>query len=93
MQPGPDMSGIVEIVRSALIRGGLNAVGIRLLVPLLRHCHPFGGPSSAVRLLDARRSAIRVAEPPPGTFAHPGLAVCAEINEALAVHLPTPSIS
>jgi Phage capsid family len=43
----------------------------------------------AARLLDARRSVIRVAEPPPGTFARPGLAVCAEVYEGLAVHLPT----
>jgi hypothetical protein len=48
-----------------------------------------GDFAEAVRLLDARRSAIRVAKPPPGTFARPGLAVCAEINEGLAVHLPT----
>ena len=48
-----------------------------------------GDFAEAVRLLDAHRSAIRVAEPPPGTFAQPGLAVCAEINEGLAVHLPT----
>jgi hypothetical protein len=32
---------------------------------------------------------IRVAEPPPGTFAGPGTAVCAEIWEGLAVQLPT----
>ena len=32
---------------------------------------------------------IRVAEPPPGTFAQPGLAVCAEVHEGVAVHLPT----
>jgi hypothetical protein len=48
-----------------------------------------GDFAEAVRLLDAHRSAIRIAEPPPGTFARPGLAVCAEINEGLAVHLPT----
>ena len=48
-----------------------------------------GDISVAARLLDARRSVIRVAEPPPGTFARPGLAVCAEIYEGIAVHLPT----
>jgi hypothetical protein len=48
-----------------------------------------GDFAEAVRLLDARRSAIRVAEPPPGTFAEPGLAVCGEVYEGLAVHLPT----
>jgi hypothetical protein len=48
-----------------------------------------GDFAEAVRLLDAERSVIRVAEPPPGTFAGPGLAVCAEVYEGLAVHLPT----
>jgi len=43
----------------------------------------------AARLLDGGRSEIRVAEPPPGTFATPGPAVCAEIWEGLAIHLPT----
>jgi hypothetical protein len=48
-----------------------------------------GDISVAARLLDARRSVIRVAEPPPGTFARPGVAVCAEVHEGVAVHLPT----
>lgn len=48
-----------------------------------------GDISVAARLLDARRSVIRVEEPPPGTFATPGLAVCAEVWEGIAVHLPT----
>lgn len=43
----------------------------------------------AARLLDGGRSEIRVEEPPAGTFAEPGPAVCAEIWEGLAVHLPT----
>ncbi|MFI7633116.1 family 3 encapsulin nanocompartment shell protein [Nonomuraea sp. NPDC049400] len=47
-----------------------------------------GDISVAARLLDARRSVIRVAEPPPGTFARPGVAVCAEVYEGVAVHLP-----
>jgi hypothetical protein len=47
-----------------------------------------GDISVAARLLDARRSVIRVAEPPPGTFARPGIAVCAEVYEGLAVLLP-----
>lgn len=47
-----------------------------------------GDISVAARLLDARRSVIRVAEPPPGTFARPGVAVCAEVHEGVAVHLP-----
>jgi hypothetical protein len=48
-----------------------------------------GDFAEAVRLLDTGRSVIRVAEPPPGTFAGPGLAVCGEVYEGLAVHLPT----
>ncbi|HET9894548.1 MAG TPA: family 3 encapsulin nanocompartment shell protein [Streptosporangiaceae bacterium] len=48
-----------------------------------------GDFAEAVRLLDAGRSVIRVAEPPPGTFAEPGLAVCGEVYEGLVVHLPT----
>ncbi len=48
-----------------------------------------GDFAEAVRLLDAGRSVIRVAEPPPGTFAEPGLSVCGEVYEGLAVHLPT----
>jgi Phage capsid family len=48
-----------------------------------------GDFAEAVRLLDAGRSVIRVAEPPPGTFAEPGLAVCGEVYVGLAVHLPT----
>lgn len=48
-----------------------------------------GDFAEAVRLLDAGRSVISVATPPPGTFAEPGLAVCGEVYEGLAVHLPT----
>jgi Phage capsid family len=43
----------------------------------------------AARLLDASKSVIKVGEPPAGTFTKPGIAVCAEIYEGLAVHLPT----
>src|SRR6185437_2275970 len=52
-------------------------------------CALAGDFAEAVRLLDAGRSVIRVAEPPPGTFAQPGLAICGEVYEGLAVHLPT----
>lgn len=48
-----------------------------------------GDFAMAAKLLDGGRSVIRVAEPPPGTFAGPGTAVCAEIWEGLAVQLPT----
>jgi hypothetical protein len=52
-------------------------------------CALAGDFAEAVRLLDAGRSVIRVAEPPPGTFAQPGLAICGEVYEGIAVHLPT----
>ena len=54
-----------------------------------------GDFAEAVRLLDAGRSVIRIAEPPPGILAEAppgsglGLAVCGEVYEGLAVHLPT----
>lgn len=48
-----------------------------------------GDFAMAARLLDGGRSSIRVDTPPPGTFATDGLAVCAEIFEGIAVHLPT----
>jgi hypothetical protein len=40
-------------------------------------------------LFDAGRSVIRFAEPPPGTFAEPGIALMAEIYERVVVNLPT----
>lgn len=52
-------------------------------------CALVGDFAMAARLLDGGRSVIRVGEPPAGTFAEPGLAVCAEIYEGIAVHLPT----
>lgn len=52
-------------------------------------CALAGDFAEAVRLLDAGRSVIRVAEPPAGTFAQPGLAVCGEVYAGLLVHLPT----
>jgi hypothetical protein len=39
-------------------------------------------------LFDAGRSTIRFAEPPPGTFTRPGIAVKAEIYERVVVNLP-----
>ena len=43
-----------------------------------------GGPAAGLA-----RSVIRVAAAAAGTFAGPGLAVCGEVYEGLAVHLPT----
>jgi hypothetical protein len=64
----------VFIVRTRLVDPGTAIVG------------DFG--HGAV-LFDAGRSTIRFAEPPPGTFAEPGRALCAEIWERVVVNLPT----
>lgn len=69
-----------------LARGGTLICRTRMVAP---GCALVGDFAMAARLLDGGRSAIRVAEPPPGTFAAPGLAICAEIHEGLAIHLPT----
>jgi hypothetical protein len=69
-----------------LAAGGTLISRTRMISP---GCALAGDFAEAVRLLDAGRSVIRVAEPPPGTFATPGLAVCGEVYEGLAVHLPT----
>jgi hypothetical protein len=48
-----------------------------------------GDYTAAATIFDSGRSVIRFAEPPKGIFPREGLAVCGEIYEALAVHLPT----
>jgi hypothetical protein len=64
----------VFIVRTRLVDPGTAIVG------------DFG---HGAMLFDAGRSVIRFAEPPPGTFAEPGLALMAEIYERVVVNLPT----
>lgn len=84
-----------DYYRRLVGRGGLLAdlAGNGTLISRTRMipagCALAGDFAEAVRLLDAGRSVIRVAEPPPGTFADSGLAVCGEVYEGLAVHLPT----
>ncbi len=63
----------VFIVRTRLVDPGTAIVG------------DFG---HGAQLFDAGRSVIKFAEPPPGTFAEPGLAVKAEIYERVVVNLP-----
>jgi hypothetical protein len=63
----------VFIVRTRLVDPGTAIVG------------DFG---HGAQLLDAGRSVIKFAEPPPGTFAEPGLGVKAEIYERVVVNLP-----
>lgn len=64
----------VFVVRTRLVDQGTVIVG------------DFG---HGAQLFDAGRSVIRFAEPPPGTFAEPGVALSAEIYERVAVSLPT----
>lgn len=64
----------VFIVRTRLVEPGTAIVG------------DFG---HGAQLFDAGRSVIRFAEPPPGTFAGPGIALKAEIYERVVVNLPT----
>jgi hypothetical protein len=64
----------VFIVRTRLVDPGTAIVG------------DFG---HGAQLFDAGRSVIKFAQPPPGTFAEPGLAVMAEIYERVVVNLPT----
>jgi hypothetical protein len=61
------------IVRTRLVEPGTAIVG------------DFG---HGAQLFDAGRSVIRFAEPPPGTFAEPGIALQAEIYERLVINLP-----
>ncbi|GLY24760.1 family 3 encapsulin nanocompartment shell protein [Micromonospora sp. NBRC 101691] len=69
-----------------LARNGVQISRTRMVAPGEAVVGDF---AMAARLLDAGRSAIRIAVPPPGTFATDGPAVCAEIHEGLAIHLPT----
>jgi hypothetical protein len=64
----------VFIVRTRLVDPGTAIVG------------DFG---HGAQLFDAGRSVIRFAQPPPGTFAEPGIALMAEIYERVVVNLPT----
>jgi hypothetical protein len=64
----------VFIVRTRLVDPGTAIVG------------DFG---HGAQLFDAGRSLIRFAEPPPNTFAQPGIALMAQIHERVVVNLPT----
>jgi hypothetical protein len=64
----------VFVVRTRLVEPGTAIVG------------DFG---HGALLFDAGRSVIRFAEPPPRTFAEPGIALMAEIYERVAINLPT----
>lgn len=98
-QMGGSADGIlvnpVDYYRYFVGRGGLLAdlasMGVRIC--RARMVDPgqviVGDFTAAATIFDSGRSSIRFAEPPPGIFPRPGLAVCGEIHEALVVHLPT----
>ncbi|WP_049566961.1 family 3 encapsulin nanocompartment shell protein [Nonomuraea sp. SBT364] len=67
-------------------RNGVFIVRTRLVEPGTAIVGDFG---HGALLFDAGRSVIRFAEPPPGTFAEPGLALMAEIYERVVINLPT----
>lgn len=67
-------------------RNGVFIVRTRLVDPGTAIVGDFG---HGALLFDAGRSVIRFAEPPPGTFAEPGIALLAEIYERVVVNLPT----
>ena len=79
-----------RLVGQGHLMADLEAGGVRIvrtrMVP--RGQAIFGDFAHGAYLLDSGRSVIRFAEPPPGTFAQPGLALMAEIHERLVVNLP-----
>lgn len=64
---------------------GVFVVRTRLVGPGTAIVGDFGHGAT---LFDAGWSRIRFAEPPPGTFAEPGIALMAEIYERLVINLP-----
>ncbi|MBV9446702.1 MAG: hypothetical protein JO345_12515 [Streptosporangiaceae bacterium] len=69
-----------------LERNGVFIVRTRLVDPGTAIAGDFG---HGAMLFDSGRSVIRFAEPPPGIFATPGVALMAEIHERVVVNLPT----
>jgi hypothetical protein len=70
---------------SDLEQNGVFIVRARLVDPGTAIVGDFG---HGAELLDAGRSVIRFADPPPGTFTQPGIAVMAQIYERVVVNLP-----
>jgi hypothetical protein len=67
-------------------RNGVLIVRTRLVQPGSAIVGDFG---HGAQLFDAGHSVIKFAEPPPGTFAEPGIALMAEIHERVVINLPT----
>lgn len=70
----------------AVEQNGVFIVRTRLVEPGTAIVGDFG---HGALLFDAGRSVIRFAEPPPGTFAEPGITLMAEIYERIVINLPT----
>jgi hypothetical protein len=68
-----------------LERNGVFIVRTRLVDPGTALVGDFG---HGAQLFDAGRSVMRFAEPPPGKFAQPGIAIMAEIYVRVVVNLP-----
>lgn len=68
-----------------LERNGVFIVRTRLVEPGTAIVGDFG---HGAMLFDSGRSVVRFAQPPPGTFAEPGIALMAEIRERVVVNLP-----
>lgn len=75
-------TGLIDVLE----RNGIFIVRTRLVDPGNALVGDFG---HGAQLFDAGRSVIRFAEPPPDTFTEPGIALMAEIYEAVVVNLPT----
>ncbi len=71
---------------NVLEQNGVFIVRTRLVDPGTAIVGDFG---HGAQLFDAGRSVMRFAEPPPGTFSEPGIALMAEIYERVVVNLPT----
>lgn len=70
---------------SDLAENGVFVVRARLVDPGTVIVGDF---AQGAELYDAGRTVVRFAEPPPGTFAEPGIAVMAQIFERVVVNLP-----
>jgi hypothetical protein len=68
-----------------LEENGVMIVRTRLVAPGTAIIGDFG---HGAQLFDAGRTVMRFAEPPPGTFAEPGIALMARIHERAVVTLP-----
>lgn len=76
----------ISRLMDAVEQNGVFIVRTRLVDPGTAIVGDFG---HGAQLFDAGRSLIRFAEPPPGTFAEPGVGLMAQIYERVVINLPT----